>query len=48
MNMTRQELKVGCQTFTWEMLGDRFAGGPDGLIEAIAGGFGEDQSRNHA
>jgi hypothetical protein len=47
MNMTRQELRVGCQTFTWEMLGDRFAGGPDDLLEAIAG-FGEDQSRNHA
>jgi sugar phosphate isomerase/epimerase len=38
MNMTRKELKVGCQTFTWEMLGDRFAGGPDDLLEAIAGG----------
>jgi sugar phosphate isomerase/epimerase len=38
MNMTREELKVGCQTFTWEMLGDRFAGGPDDLLEAIADG----------
>ncbi len=36
--MTRQDLKVGCQTFTWEMLGDRFAGGPDDLLEAIADG----------
>lgn len=27
---------IGCQTFTWEMLGDRFTGGPDDLLEAIA------------
>ncbi len=31
-------LEVGCQTFTWEMLGDRFAGGPDDLLHAIAAG----------
>lgn len=36
--MTRKELKVGCQTFTWEMLGDRFASGPDDLLKAIADG----------
>ncbi|TIP78285.1 MAG: sugar phosphate isomerase/epimerase, partial [Mesorhizobium sp.] len=28
-----KDLKVGCQTFTWEMLGDRFAGGPDDLLK---------------
>ena len=29
--MNVKDLKVGCQTFTWEMLGDRFTGGPDDL-----------------
>lgn len=34
-------LKIGCQTFTWEMLGDAFTGGPDDLLDAIAaGGYG--------
>ena len=33
-----KNLKVGCQTFTWEMLGDAFAGGPDDLLKAIAQG----------
>lgn len=33
-------LNIGCQTFTWEMLGDRFTGGPDDLLAAIsAGGY---------
>ncbi|MFK0689658.1 sugar phosphate isomerase/epimerase, partial [Mesorhizobium sp. IMUNJ 23033] len=36
--MNVKDLKVGCQTFTWEMLGDRFAGGPDDLLKAIADG----------
>jgi sugar phosphate isomerase/epimerase len=27
---------VGCQTYTWEMLGDRYQEGPDRLLEAIA------------
>ncbi|MBZ9848141.1 sugar phosphate isomerase/epimerase [Mesorhizobium sp. CA14] len=36
--MNVKHLKVGCQTFTWEMLGDRFAGGPDDLLKAIADG----------
>ena len=36
--MNVKDLKVGCQTFTWEMLGDRFTGGPDDLIKAIADG----------
>ena len=31
-------LKVGCQTYTWEMLGPRFTGGPDDLLDAIAAG----------
>lgn len=30
-------LSIGCQTFTWEMLGAGWTGGPDDLIEAIAG-----------
>ena len=36
--MNVKDLKVGCQTFTWEMLGDRFTGGPDVLLKAIADG----------
>ncbi|QKC85068.1 sugar phosphate isomerase/epimerase [Mesorhizobium sp. NZP2077] len=36
--MNVKDLKVGCQTFTWEMLGDRFTGGPDDLLKAIADG----------
>ncbi|RWB59612.1 sugar phosphate isomerase/epimerase [Mesorhizobium sp.] len=36
--MNVKDLKVGCQTFTWEMLGDRFTGGPDDLLKAIAEG----------
>jgi inosose dehydratase len=31
-------LKIGCQTFTWEMLGPRFTDGPYGLLDAIAAG----------
>jgi sugar phosphate isomerase/epimerase len=30
-------LQIGCQTFTWEMLGAGWTGGPDDLIGAIAG-----------
>lgn len=33
-----RELKVGCQTFTWEMLGSGWQGGPDDLLNAIAAG----------
>lgn len=29
--------KVGCQTFTWEMLGSAWRGSPDDLLAAIAG-----------
>lgn len=29
-------LKAGCQTFTWEMLGQNWTGGPDDLLAAIA------------
>jgi inosose dehydratase len=28
--------KVGCQTYTWEMLGPNWQGGPEDLLEAIA------------
>jgi inosose dehydratase len=35
-----KDLKVGCQTFTWEMLGDAWRGSADDLLEAIsAGGY---------
>lgn len=36
--MKSTELQIGCQTFTWEMLGERWAGGPDDLVRAIAEG----------
>jgi inosose dehydratase len=37
--MTR-DLKVGCQTFTWEMLGNAWSGSPNDLLLAIsAGGY---------
>lgn len=29
-------VKFGCQTFTWEMLGPKWSGGPDDLVQAIA------------
>ncbi|HEX4764941.1 MAG TPA: sugar phosphate isomerase/epimerase [Lichenihabitans sp.] len=32
----RKPLKVGCQTFTWEMLGERWRGTADDLLDAIA------------
>lgn len=33
-----KNLHVGCQTFTWEMLGDSWKGGPDDLLNAISQG----------
>ena len=36
--MNHSALKFGCQTFTWEMLGDAWTGGPDELVAAIADG----------
>ena len=29
-------LKIGCQTFTWEMLGESWTGGADDLLDAVA------------
>src|SRR5262245_5615560 len=34
--MNPPALKFGCQTFTWEMLGDAWRGRPDDLVRAIA------------
>lgn len=34
--MTTPALRFGCQTFTWEMLGSGWTGGPDDLVFAIA------------
>jgi sugar phosphate isomerase/epimerase len=34
--MTTTPLRFGCQTFTWEMLGPAWTGGPDELVAAIA------------
>ena len=31
---TKTELKVGCQTYTWEMLGDGWQGTADDLLDA--------------
>ena len=36
--MNDAALRFGCQTFTWEMLGDAWTGGPDDLVRAIAEG----------
>jgi inosose dehydratase len=36
--MIGKAMKVGCQTFTWEMLGEGWKGGPDDLLQAIARG----------
>ncbi|KQS71625.1 myo-inositol catabolism protein [Rhizobium sp. Leaf371] len=36
--MTKTERKFGCQTYTWEMLGSGWNGGPDALIAAVADG----------
>lgn len=35
---TNNSLQVGCQTFTWEMLGDSWSGDADDLLVAIAQG----------
>lgn len=35
-SIQNKTLKVGCQTFTWEMLGNKWSGGPDDLLRAIA------------
>ncbi len=32
----QRAIRTGCQTFTWEMLGDAWQGGPDDLLGAIA------------
>lgn len=35
------DVRIGCQTYTWEMLGEGLTGGPDDLLDAIAaGGYG--------
>jgi sugar phosphate isomerase/epimerase len=35
-----RQLRVGCQTYTWEMLGERWTGGADDLLKAVtAGGY---------
>lgn len=36
--MKSTDLKIGCQTFTWEMLGNGWQGGPDDLLRAISEG----------
>jgi sugar phosphate isomerase/epimerase len=36
VEMNPSQLKFGCQTYTWEMLGATWTDGPDDLIEAIA------------
>jgi inosose dehydratase len=29
-------IRIGCQTYTWEMLGDQWTGTPDGILDAAA------------
>jgi sugar phosphate isomerase/epimerase len=36
--MNVPSVKYGCQTYTWEMLGAAWTGGPDDLVRAIADG----------
>lgn len=36
--MKKPPLRFACQTFTWEMLGGEWTGGPDDLVAAIAHG----------
>ncbi len=36
--MSVPPVKFGCQTYTWEMLGKAWTGGPDDLVRAIADG----------
>ena len=36
--MSTLDTKLGCQTFTWEMLGSRWSGAPDDLLRAVAAG----------
>ncbi|MDB5524280.1 MAG: xylose isomerase protein [Rhizobium sp.] len=36
--MDNSALKIGCQTFTWEMLGPSWKGSPDDLVRAISEG----------
>jgi len=36
--MKKPALQFGCQTFTWEMLGAKWTGGPDDLVRSIADG----------
>lgn len=34
--MFQDNFKIACQTFTWEMLGDGWTGGPDDLLKSIS------------
>lgn len=36
MDRATAPLRLACQTYTWEMLGDRYRGGPDQLLAMIA------------
>ena len=36
--MSLRALRFGCQTYTWEMLGEAWTGGPDDLVQAVAEG----------
>jgi inosose dehydratase len=36
--MSGPGLTIGCQTYTWEMLGPAWTGGPEDLLDAIAAG----------
>ncbi len=36
MTGSKRPMRVGCQTFTWEMLGPKWTGSPDDILDAIA------------
>lgn len=36
MPITKQSLRAGCQTYTWEMLGDAWQGTADDILGAIS------------
>jgi sugar phosphate isomerase/epimerase len=36
MTNSAETLRVGCQTYTWEMLGPKWRGSPDDILDAVA------------
>jgi inosose dehydratase len=36
MSNSAEAPRVGCQTYTWEMLGQKWHGSPDDILDAVA------------